>query len=215
MGGDSMQTKEHWETVYSTRATDEVSWFQEHAELSLKLIRNAGVAPAASIIDVGGGASTLVDDLLACGYRDVTVLDLSATALAKAKARLGARASGVKWLEADVIEAELPAQAYDVWHDRAVFHFLTSADDRRAYVQAVLRAVKPAGLVIVATFAEDGPTECSGLAVMRYGAAELHAEFGAQFALLGHEKESHHTPGGGEQKFVYCLCRKVAPATPG
>lgn len=213
--GVSMQSKEHWEKVYSTKATDEVSWFQEHAALSLKLIRDAGVSLTASIIDVGGGASTLVDDLLSNGYENITVLDLSGAALAKAKARLGGRASCVQWLEANVIEAELPALAYDVWHDRAVFHFLTTAEERHAYVQAVLRAVKPGGLVIVATFAEDGPTKCSGLPVMRYGANELHAEFGEPFLLLGHEKESHHTPGGNEQKFVYCFCRKVASRVQG
>ncbi|MDP3813676.1 class I SAM-dependent methyltransferase [Pseudomonas sp.] len=204
-----MQPKEHWEQVYSSKAVDEVSWFQEHAALSLKLIRDAGVPLTASIIDVGGGASTLVDDLLANGYGNVTVLDLSGAALAAAKHRLGARAADVQWLEANIIEAELGSNAYDVWHDRAVFHFLTSAEERHAYVRAVLRAVKPGGLVIVATFAEDGPSKCSGLPVMRYDAQELHAEFGEPFVLLGHEKESHYTPGGNEQKFVYCFCRKV------
>ena len=205
-----MQSKDHWEKVYTTKETDEVSWFQEHAELSLRLIRDAGVPYTASIIDVGGGASTLVDDLLANGYTNVTVLDLSGTALAKAKARLGARVSDVHWLEANVINAELPEQAYDVWHDRAVFHFLTTPEERHAYVHAVLHSVKPGGLVIVATFAEDGPTKCSGLPIVRYNANELHAEFGEPFLLLGHEKESHHTPGGNEQRFVYCFCRKVA-----
>lgn len=204
-----MQSKDHWEKVYTTKAVNEVSWFQEHAELSLKLIRDAGTPLTASIIDVGGGASVLVDDLLADGYEDVTVLDISGAALATAKARLGGRAGGVKWLEANVLEADFPAHAYDVWHDRAVFHFLTTEEERHAYVQAVLRSVKPGGLVIVATFAEDGPAKCSGLAVMRYDAKELHAEFGEPFLLLGHEKESHHTPGGMEQKFVYCFCRKV------
>jgi ubiquinone/menaquinone biosynthesis C-methylase UbiE len=205
-----MEPKEHWEKVYATKAATEVSWFQPHAQLSLKLIRDAGVPTSASIIDVGGGASTLVDDLLAAGYAAITVLDLSGSALAAARARLGTRAAQVQWIEANVVEAELPAQAYDVWHDRAVFHFLTTEQDRRAYVQAVLRAVKPGGLVIVATFAEDGPTQCSGLPVMRYGAHELHAEFGEPFELLGHERESHHTPAGGEQRFVYCFCRKAA-----
>ena len=205
-----MQSKEHWDKVYSTKAANEVSWFQEHAELSLKLIRDAGSSLAASIIDVGGGASTLVDDLLACGYKNLTVLDLSAAALATAKRRLGGSASAVQWIEANVIEADLPAHAYDVWHDRAVFHFLTEAEERLAYVKAVLHAVKPGGLVIVATFAEDGPVKCSGLPVRRYGASELHAEFGEPFLLLGHEQESHHTPGGSEQKFVYCFCRKLA-----
>lgn len=204
-----MGSKEHWEKVYSIKATTEVSWFQEHATLSLKLIRETGVPASTSIIDVGGGASTLVDDLLANGYEKVTILDLSGAALAVAKNRLGSRSARVQWLEANVLEAKLPMHAYDVWHDRAVFHFLTRAEERHAYVQAALRAVKPGGLVIVATFAEDGPTRCSGLPVMRYSANELHAEFGASFQFLGHERESHHTPGGDEQKFVYCFCRKV------
>ena len=204
-----MQTKEHWENVYSSKASDEVSWFQEHAALSLQLIRDAEVPPSASIIDVGGGASTLVDDLLVEGFGQITVLDLSAAALSTAKTRLGERAADVQWLVADILEVQLPEAAYDVWHDRAVFHFLTTAEQRHAYVRAVLRAVKPGGLVIVATFAEDGPEKCSGLPVMRYNADQLHAEFGQPFLLLGHEQESHHTPGGNEQKFVYCFCRKL------
>lgn len=204
-----MQTKDHWENVYSTKAEDEVSWFQEHAELSFNLIRNSGVPLAASIIDVGGGTSRLVDDLVMHGYRSVTVLDLSRAALVKAKARLGDRAASVSWIEADVTEADLPRYGYDVWHDRAVFHFLCSESERSAYVKQVLHAVKPGGLVIVATFAEDGPERCSGLPVMRYSANELHAEFGELFLPLGHEKESHQTPRGDEQQFVYCFCRKM------
>ncbi len=204
-----MQFKDHWERVYSTKAANEVSWFQSHAERSVKLILDAGKPPTPSIIDVGGGASTLVDDLLVTGYKNITVLDLSGEALASAKSRLGARASEVRWLEANILEIELDFHTYDVWHDRAVFHFLTTPDERHQYVRAVLRAVKPGGLVIIATFAEDGPAKCSGLPVMRYNANELHAEFGEAFVLLGHEKESHHTPSGNEQKFVYCFCRKV------
>jgi SAM-dependent methyltransferase len=204
-----MKTKEHWEGVYRSRADTEVSWFQEHAGLSLKLIHDMDVAADAAIIDVGGGASTLVDDLLRDGYRRITVLDLSGAALAAARSRLGAMAERVQWLEADILRAELPEHAYDVWHDRAVFHFLTRVEDRRAYVQQVLRAVRPGGLVIVATFAEDGPTQCSGLPVIRYAPAELHAEFGEPFDPLGHERESHQTPSGKEQKFVYCFCRRV------
>ncbi len=205
-----MESKDHWEKVYSTKAATEVSWFQEHAGLSLKLIEQAGIPASASIIDVGGGASTLVDDLLAKGYAQLTVLDLSAAALETAKARLGPAADRVRWIEGDILQADLPAGGYDVWHDRAVFHFLTSEADRQAYVRKVMAAVKPGGLVIVATFAEDGPTMCSGLPVMRYSAGELHGEFGEPFELLGHERESHQTPGGQEQKFVYCFCRKVA-----
>lgn len=206
-----MQSKEHWEHVYSTKATDSVSWFQEHADRSLRLIAETGVPHTASIIDVGGGASTLVDDLLAKGYQDITVLDLSGSALDSARNRLGARASSVAWLESDITKAELPLHAYDVWHDRAVFHFLTAPEDRQAYVRAALRAVKPGGHIVVATFAEDGPDRCSGLPVMRYSATELHAEFGEAFTLVAHEKEAHHTPFGTTQQFTYCYCRKLAP----
>lgn len=205
-----MRAKDHWEKVYSTKATDAVSWFQPRADCSLGLISAAGVGRDASVIDVGGGASTLVDDLLANGFTNVTVLDLSAAALAAARERLGSRASGVRWIEADITSAELPPGQYDVWHDRAVFHFLTSPEARAAYVRAVFRSVKPGGHVIVATFAEDGPAQCSGLPVMRYRADELHAEFGESFSLLDHRKEAHHTPSGTVQQFVYCYCRRVS-----
>lgn len=205
-----MQSKEHWERVYSTKATDAVSWYQEHADHSLGLIETTGVSHTASIIDVGGGASTLVDDLLAKGYRNITVLDLSVAALDSAKERLGARARSVTWLASDVTKVELPTHSYDVWHDRAVFHFLTTPEDRHAYVQAVLRAVKPGGHVIVATFAEDGPLQCSGLPVMRYSASQLHAEFGEAFTLVSHDRELHRTPFGTTQQFTYCYCRKSA-----
>lgn len=203
-----MESKEHWERVYSTKATDAVSWFQPHADRSLRLIRESGVPRSAAIIDVGGGASTLVDDLLAQGYSNLTVLDLSAAALTAAKRRLGALSGRVQWVEANITRAELPPDAYDVWHDRAVFHFLTTEEERRAYVRTVLRSVKPAGHVIVATFAEDGPTQCSGLPVRRYGATELHAEFGEAFTLIRHEREAHHTPFGTVQQFLYCYCRR-------
>lgn len=205
-----MQVKNHWEHVYETKSADSVSWFQPHAEQSLRLIHQTGLPQTASIIDVGGGASTLVDDLLNDGFRSVTVLDLSGAALAAARARLGDRAASVTWLEADITQVALPCNAYDIWHDRAVFHFLTSDRDRQAYVSAVLRAVKPGGVVIVATFAEDGPLQCSGLPVVRYSPAALHAEFGARFNLVTHEREEHHTPSGGVQSFIYCYCRKEA-----
>jgi ubiquinone/menaquinone biosynthesis C-methylase UbiE len=205
-----MQSKKHWEHVYTSKSADQASWFQEHAKHSLRLIRDTGVPATASIIDVGGGASTLVDDLLLNGYSNVTVLDLSAAALAAAKKRLGARSRSVNWIEGNVTQVTLPAHAYDVWHDRAAFHFLTAPEDRHAYVEAVLRAVKPDGHVIVATFAEDGPLQCSGLPVMRYRPDELHAEFGEPFTLLKHEKETHHTPFGTVQQFVYCYCRKAS-----
>lgn len=203
-------TKHHWEDVYARKAPDSVSWFQPHAQRSLDLIARTGLMRDAAIIDVGGGASTLVDDLLARGYHDLNVLDLSAAALDAAQTRLGDEARRVSWVEADITEVDLPAQRYDLWHDRAVFHFLTDAAQRQAYVEQVLRAVKPGGHVIVATFAEDGPDRCSGLPVMRYGADALHAEFGAPFKLLEHSRETHHTPSGAVQHFVYCYCRRSA-----
>jgi len=203
-----MQSKAHWEQVYSSKNPDEVSWFQHHAELSLKIIHDHGVPVDGSIIDVGGGASTLVDDLIEIGYSAITVLDLSFAAMEKAKMRLGAKGSSVSWLEADVLDVDLPINGYDVWHDRAVFHFLTSESERHRYVKQVLSAVKPGGLVIVATFAEDGPDKCSGLPVMRYSTSALHSEFGEPFELLGSEPEVHFTPAGNEQKFVYCFCRR-------
>jgi 2-polyprenyl-3-methyl-5-hydroxy-6-metoxy-1,4-benzoquinol methylase len=205
-----MQSKTHWEGIYASKPSDTVSWFQPHAEQSLRLIRASGVARTAGIIDVGGGASTLVDDLLNDGYTNLSVLDLSSAALAVAKARLHAHAAKVQWLEADITTVALPEAAYDIWHDRAVFHFLTDPADRQAYVNTVRRAVKPGGHVIVATFADDGPTKCSGLPVMRYSADALHAEFGAPFVLEKHEREEHHTPAGTVQSFVYCYCRRVA-----
>ncbi|HSD71365.1 MAG TPA: class I SAM-dependent methyltransferase [Thermoanaerobaculia bacterium] len=203
-----MELKNHWERVYSTKAPDAVSWYQEHAESSIRLIHATGAPKDAAIIDVGGGASTLVDDLLTEGYSRLCVLDVSGTALAAAKKRIGTRAPDVRWIEADITKVDLPPLEYDVWHDRAVFHFLTSVEDRAAYVRAVSRSVKPDGHVIVATFAEDGPVECSGLPVARYSPEHLHSEFGESFVLVSHEKEEHHTPAGKVQRFVYCYCRK-------
>lgn len=205
-----MQSKDHWEKLYSKKAPTSVSWFQEHASTSLAIVRSTGVSKKAAIIDVGGGASTLVDDLLLAGYENLSVLDLSASALARAKKRIGTSAAKIRWLQADITKVDLPIHQFDIWHDRAVFHFLKSPEDRTIYVEAVLRAVKPGGHVIVATFAEDGPTECSGLPVMRYSADDLFAEFGSSFTLLQHLKETHQTPFGTNQKFVYCYFRKVA-----
>lgn len=202
-----MQRKDHWENVYATKPATGVSWFQPHAERSLRLIAETLAPKSAAIIDVGGGASTLVDDLLAEGYSDMTILDLSASALRTAQDRLESAARRVRWIEGDITASPLPVHAFDVWHDRAVFHFLTSPEQRKAYVAAVLRAVRPGGHVIVSTFAEDGPLQCSGLPVMRYSAHALHAEFGTPFELLRHEKEEHRTPAGNSQKFIYCYCR--------
>lgn len=203
-----MDSKQHWEQVYTTKQSDAVSWFQTHADQSLRLIHNTGLGKDAAIIDVGGGASTLVDDLLADGYSDLTVLDLSSAALAVSRQRLSKYADFVQWVEGDITQAEFPVHRFDIWHDRAVFHFLTEPADRQAYVDRVMRAVRPGGHVIIATFAEDGPEKCSGLPVMRYKPEALHAEFGEAFLLVEHEKEAHQTPSGAVQQFVYCYCRK-------
>ena len=205
-----MKHKYHWETVYSEKGAEAVSWYQPHADMSLALIGDTGVSRDAPVIDVGGGASTLIDDLLSEGYADLSVLDLSRSALDLAQARLGTRAERVKWIEADVTTVELPENHFDVWHDRAVFHFLISAAHRSAYVANVMRALKPSGHLIMATFAEDGPTSCSGLPVMRYSPAQLHAEFGSGFELIRHEREEHVTPGGTAQRFVYCYFRRAS-----
>ncbi|MCU7906318.1 MAG: class I SAM-dependent methyltransferase [Candidatus Thiodiazotropha sp. (ex Epidulcina cf. delphinae)] len=202
-----MTQKKYWENVYSSQSTDQVSWFQEHASRSLALIQKTAVPHSASIIDVGGGASALVKDLLLNGYSTITVLDLSAKAIATAKERLGRYSAGVEWLEADITTTRLPVHSYDLWHDRAVFHFLTKQSERKAYVENVFRSVKPGGHVIIAAFTKDGPTRCSGLPVMRYSATELHAEFGSRFNLIHSEKEEHHTPSGSVQRFIYCYCR--------
>lgn len=200
--------KEHWEKVYQTKQADAVSWFQEHAIRSLEIIRSIGAPIDANIIDVGGGASTLVDDLLNDGFKHVSVLDLSASALAVAHARLGAKGKDVSWIAGDIRDVKLPEQTYDIWHDRAVFHFLTEPADRAAYVRQVMKAVKPGGHVIVATFAPDGPEQCSGLPVARYAPEQLHSEFGPSFELVAHTSESHKTPWGSVQHFVYCHCLK-------
>jgi len=202
-----MNVQNHWERIYDTKAPKAVSWYRPHLEISLKLIECSAPDLSASIIDVGGGESTLVDDLLAHGYKNVTVLDVSQTAIDVSKKRLGEASKHVKWLVADITKAELPPRAYDVWHDRAVFHFLTAIDERTAYVRQVARAVKPGGHVIVSTFGPEGPTKCSGLDVVRYDTESLHKEFGAHFNLLDHSEELHRTPSGTFQQFLYCLCR--------
>lgn len=201
----SMQT--HWEDVYRSKAPNTVSWYRPHLERSLELIRRSVPDVSASIIDVGGGESTLVDDLLGAGYRDITVLDISTVAIEHARQRIGERAAGVTWLTADITQARLPEQRYDVWHDRAVFHFLTDPAQRAAYVRQVARSVKPGGFVIVATFGPQGPQKCSGLDVVRYDADGLHGEFGASFQLLESVMEIQQTPAGKEQQFLYCYCR--------
>lgn len=228
-----MGAREHWERIYDGKTLEQMSWHRDHLETSLALIERVAGDRSAAIIDVGGGASTLVDDLLARGYRNVTVLDISQPAIEIAKNRLGDAAGLVRWLNADVTgavfprpsfsnpaqnapsESGLPQPAhvrragrfalYDVWHDRAVFHFLTKPEERKAYVRNVLSAVKPGGHVIVATFGPEGPNKCSGLDVMRYDAVSLTEEFGARFHPIESFTEMHRTPAGTTQQFLYCV----------
>lgn len=203
-----MDAKKHWETVYTTKAPEAVSWYRPHLDTSLDLIERAvNGNKSASTIDVGGGESTLVDDLLARGYQNITVLDVSQVAIEVTRRRLRRAAEQVRWIAADITELQTERACYDVWHDRAVFHFLTTAEQRLAYVRNVARTVKPGGHVIVGTFGPEGPTKCSGLEVMRYDAESLHDQFGVHFRLVESSKELHRTPFGRIQQFVYCYCR--------
>lgn len=204
-----MNEKDHWENVYRSKKSNEVSWFQPHASMSLKLIRKLEPNLGSRILDVGGGASMLVDDLLALGYFNLSVLDISSLALEVAKERLAQKADEVHWMVEDVTKLNIPKHSVDVWHDRAVFHFLKDGEQKESYVNAVLNAVKPEGHVIVSTFSVDGPEKCSGLPVHRYDAESLHGQFGEPFVLLGHEYENHQTPFGTDQQFIYCYCRVV------
>jgi SAM-dependent methyltransferase len=197
----------HWENVYRTKGEREVSWFQETPSVSLELIRSTGATRRSAIVDIGGGASRLVDALVEEGHGSVTVLDLSESALAAAKARLGPAAARVTWIVADVVRWR-PLQRYDVWHDRAAFHFLTDAADRIAYVGCVREALQPGGHAIIATFALDGPERCSGLPVVRYDAASLGAVLGSAFNLVATRHHDHHTPAGGTQRFQFSVFRR-------
>jgi ubiquinone/menaquinone biosynthesis C-methylase UbiE len=204
-----MDTKAHWNAVYTTKSADSVSWFQPHASRSLHIIQQINIEKTAKIIDVGGGASTLVDSLLENDFVNVTVMDISGAALNAVKKRLGDTSKKVQWIEGNVLHFLLPMQGIDLWHDRAVFHFLIEGADRRSYVETVLDCVKLGGHMIIATFSENGPEQCSGLPVRRYSPSTLHAELGAQFELLGHEEESHQTPIGKMQSFIYCHFKRI------
>lgn len=201
-----MNRKSHWEEVYSTKSANAVSWYQEHAALSLKLIHQTNLPNTAAIIDVGGGASTLADDLVHSGYSDISVLDISQAALDVAKARLPSK--NIHWIEGDITKIDLPESRYDIWHDRAVFHFLTEIEDRRRYVALLKKTLRSNGHVIMATFAETGPEKCSGLTIKRYSAEKLQEELGPNFTLIKHAFETHQTPFNTEQNFIYCHFKK-------
>jgi SAM-dependent methyltransferase len=199
--------QEHWNEVYRTKAPDSVSWYQPTPEPSLRVLDEFRVPVTASLVDVGGGASSLVDRLIERGWSDLTVLDIAAPALEVAKARLGDVAGRVRWEVADVT-AWQPGRVYDVWHDRAVFHFLTEPHQRAAYRRALEAGSGPGVFIIVATFAPDGPERCSGLPVRRYDAGAMAEELGPNFALQREWREEHATPGGGRQAFQWCVFRR-------
>lgn len=200
---DGADASVHWDAVYRAKRPDELSWYQPLPARSIELLLRSGASEESEIIDVGGGDSTLVDALLERGFHHVTVLDISRKALERAQARLGARAEGVTWIEADVRDAGLPAGAFDVWHDRAVFHFLTRQDDRERYVAQLAHALRHGGILIIATFALEGPPRCSGLPTMRYDARSLAGALGDEFVLRESVTDVHRTPAGVEQAFTY------------
>jgi SAM-dependent methyltransferase len=199
-----MMPETHWESIYSKNAPSSLSWFQEHPDCSIRLIRNQAGSKSAGIIDAGGGASTLVDHLLLAGFSNLTVLDLSPAALDVSKARLGSAAHGIRWIAGNILSCELPEKAFEIWHDRAVFHFLATEAERTAYTERVLRSLKPGGFLILAAFAGDGPERCSGLPVVRYTPEALAEALGSRFELLCHEDDFHRTPSGMVQHFIFC-----------
>lgn len=204
-----MNPKSHWSNIYKTKVPTDVSWYQERPSSSLEFIQNTGVGLDAHIIDVGAGSSTLVDHLLRAGYHNITLLDISEEALQLTRNRIDeSHLDKVEWLVGDITNIPLTEYHYDIWHDRAFFHFLTDSHLRRRYIEQVKRAVKPNGDVIMATFATDGPNQCSGLDVVQYDSSSLQSVFGEDFQLISSNNESHQTPWGAEQKFVYCHCRK-------
>ena len=203
-----MDKKLHWDKAYAVGAPERLGWYRPHLSASLELIERTGIDKKVRLIDVGGGASTLVDDLVDLGFEEVSVFDLSRTAMSLAKSRLGDRASQVTWLEGDITSAELPPAHYDLWHDRAVFHFLTAADDRRSYMQQLKRALSPGGHVVLGVFSLEAQPRCSGLDVQRYSVELLQREIGADFALKEYRLEEHVTPGGVRQMYLYCCFRK-------
>jgi 2-polyprenyl-3-methyl-5-hydroxy-6-metoxy-1,4-benzoquinol methylase len=203
-----MNHKDHWQQVYSKRETENLGWYKPHLATSLSWIKALNLALEDPIIDIGGGASTLVDDLLEMGYRSISVLDISENAIATARLRLAKKADQVTWLEGDITSIDLPAGGYELWHDRAVFHFLTEPEQQRMYRDNLLKALKPGGHLIIGTFALEAPAMCSGLPVQRYSTEQLENTLGGEFELVCQHNELHVTPGGVEQMYLYCQFRK-------
>ena len=202
--------KTHWENIYKTKSPKEVSWYQPHLGKSLELIKKLGLPMDAQILDVGGGASTLPDDLWAEGFKNITVLDISSEALKVSSGRFGNKANPIHWIEADVTQVSLRPDHYDLWHDRAVFHFLTEREERQKYIHHCGRSLKPGGHVLMAVFGPNGPLKCSGLEIVRYSPETLGEEFGEAFRLVQHFTEIHKTPFETTQEFLYCLFQKIS-----
>ena len=203
----------HWEGSYAQRAPDQVSWYEPLPERSLELIQATGLGHDASILDVGGGASSLAAELLAMGYTDLTVADISPTALAHAQTELGGSAAGITWVEADIRTHDF-GRRYDLWHDRAVFHFMVSPADREGYLNVLRRTLRPGGHLVIATFGPQGPTQCSGLPVERYSAEEIQRVLGEDFELASSNLATHNTPSGASQQFLYAHLHRRAMAPP-
>ncbi|MCQ9205820.1 MAG: class I SAM-dependent methyltransferase [Omnitrophica bacterium] len=201
--------KTHWERAYKNQSSHKLSWYQDYPEISLRLIASTKVAAESNIIDIGGGASKLVDFLLQQGYKNITVLDIAGNSIEKAKLRLGGKANNVKWIETDITNCNLEIQ-YDIWHDRAVFHFLTNSQDRKRYIKTLKQSLKPNGNVIIATFSLSGPKKCSGLKIARYSPESLLGELGNDFKIIETIDEVHITPANAKQNFIYCHFRKRA-----
>ena len=205
-----MSQKPHWERAYSSMRFNEVGWYTPHLETSLAWVEELHLPAEAPIIDVGGGASTFVDDMLARNYWDITVLDISGPGLRVAQNRLGEKAKGVTWIEADIVEATLPCERFALWHDRAVFHFLVTSEERSAYLSNLNRATEVGGTIILGTFATDAPPKCSGLPVERYSPEKVRETFGSRWALIRSQRVLHRTPSGVEQMYLYCELRHAA-----
>lgn len=205
--------KSHWEKIYNSKSESDFSWHSEHLETSLQMIRAATAGnQAAKIIDVGGGTSRLIDDLLKENFTDLTLLDTSGKALGQVRQRIGEKARNVNFIESDILNSTLQEKYFDVWHDRAVFHFLTKAVDRQQYINVLRHSLRPGGTVIIATFGKAGPEKCSGLEVSRYDANGIQTLFGNDFDLLQSKGEIHLTPWGAPQEFIYCMCRFLPSA---
>lgn len=202
---------QHWERVYKSKALEQMSWHEAHLADSLEWISKAAPNHCASIIDVGGGASTLIDDLLARGFGHLTVADISRVAIESSKTRLEAASANIDWIVGDITVVSLPCATFDVWHDRAAFHFLVDPKDRSAYRAQLAHALKPTGQLILATFSTDAPQNCSGLPVLRYDAQSIQQEFAPDFRLVKSEIIPHQTPGGAVQHFLYCQMERIAP----